>query len=301
MMNNIKILIGLFLSTFLLIGCVKDGVDECPTGDIRLHFFVEKFQNKSANPLDDYEKSFGLRVNHFRYYLYKDGKLFEQGIKESLSTITREYYDIQYSDLEYGDYEMVVVSNSTKNALTGDGAFSSELLLTYPGCDHTEDYFTTVYKFTVNTDQSVEHKVGMLRTQGVIRYTFNNVPDEITHMEIIMENVGLEKWVTGDYVNACHASRVYEMIPLRQQSEERYVLTTFPTPKDEFTSFRLNLYRNGETEPYRKELISNDLTVIRNQLLDLVVTFDKNANINFEIILDSEWDGSSPGGETEIN
>jgi len=282
-------------------GCVRDGVDECPEGSVRLNFFAERFRNRSLNPLDDREDIFTDRIGHFRYYLYKDGVLNKQGMIEKFEKATINSYSMEFSQLEYGEYEMVVVANCTKTALSGDAASSANLVLTYPGCGDTEDFFSAVFPFTVNSAEKKEYDIGLLRAHGVIRYTFVNMPSDISDIDIVMENVSSEKWITGDYKNIYKASQRYIVVPLNRQTadEEGYIMGTFPTLPDGRSSYYLNLYRQGETEPFRSELISDNLTIARNQLLDIAVTFN-NGNISYEILLDSSWNGSSSGGATEI-
>jgi len=299
-------LIGLLLLIFALPGCdMKDGVDECPAGDVRLHFYVEKFRNKSQNALDDREDIFGDIVTHFRYFLYKDGTLHKQGIIDNFQATTGNNYTLDFTDLDYGNYEMVVVANSTHTALSGDAAQSANLVVKYPGSMDTEDYFSAVYPFSVNSDKTMEYDVGLSRMQGVIRYNFRNMPADITAMEIAIENVTSEKWITGDYKTSYQALRTYDIIPVRQTGDDirnsAYIMGTFPTLEGEYATYHLNLFRDGESIPYRSERISDNLTVARNQLLDLLVTFNADGSFKFEVLLDNEWGGSNPGGETGID
>jgi len=300
MIRNIKIIIGLFLLTLILQSCVKDGMDECPEGDVRIHLFVEKFRNKSQNPLDDYENNFNDVVGQLRYYLYKDKVLKEQGIIDNFTKAATPSYTFNLSALEYGDYNMVIVANSTKTALSGDAAIADNLVLTYPGCADTEDYFTAVFPFKVNSNEVTEYNVGLLRTHGVIRYTFNNMPSDISDIEVVMQNVSSEKWVTGDYKKVYEASQKYVIIPLEKKAAtDDYVIGTFPSLTGQKSAYYLQMYRNNEVTPYMRHLITDTLTVTRNQLLDIAVTFNRG-EISFEIDLDSKWDGSSDGGETGI-
>lgn len=297
MINKIKIA-GILLLMIVVSGCVKDGLDECPEGNVRLNLFVEKFRNKSQNPLDDREDNFTDRVNHLRYYLYRDNVLRQQGIITKFTKATSPSYTFDLTNLEYGDYQMVVVANSNKTALSGDAALSKNLLLTFPGCADTEDYFTSVFPFSVNSNETNEYDVGLLRTHGVIRYTFKNMPSDISDIEVVMRNVSNEKWITGDYMNSYEASRKYVLIPLAKQSAaEDYVIGTFPSLKGERSAYYLNMYRNNEDTPYLKQMITDTLTVVRNQLLDIAVTFNQG-ELSFEIDLDSKWEpGSNLGGE----
>jgi len=300
MISNVKTIIGLLFITLILSGCVKDGLDECPDGSVKMHLYVEKFRNKSQNPLDDYENNFNDIVGHLRYYLYKDNELKEQGLIDQFTKASGPSYILDFQDMEYGEYKMIIVANCTKTALSGDAAIADNLVLTFPGCADTEDFFTAVFPFTVNSNENSEYNVGLLRTHGVLRYTFINMPSDITDIEVVMQNVSSEKWVTGDYKNACEASQKYIIMPLaKQATTEEYVIGTFPTLSGEKSAYYLQMYRNNEKVPYTRHLITDTLTVTRNQLLDIAVTFN-NGELSFDIDLDSKWDGSSSGGETGL-
>lgn len=303
-MINRLIKIGLCIAILTsLFGCVKDGVEECPEGTVRLNYFAERFRNQFQDPLADVEEIFSSRVSQMRYYLYQDGVLARQGIIDRFAKAADDHYTFDLTGLEYGDYKMVVVANSTKTALSGDEANADNMLLTFPGCNDTEDYFTSVFPFTVSNNDTQEYNVGLLRTHGVIRYTFKNLPEDISDIEVVMRNVSNEKWVTGDYATACEASRRYVLIPIDGKAaaeDEDYVIGTFPTLTGERSAYYLNLYKEGQTIPYVEHLVSDTLTVVRNQLLDIEVTFN-DGGISFEVNIDSSWNGSSPGGETELD
>lgn len=299
MIQNIKI-ITLFLCMTALTGCIKDGEIPCPEGTIQIHFFAEKFQNKSQNPLDEREEKFCDRIGHIRYYLYKNGELQEKRIVENFSDVESNCYSLKYTGLEYGDYELVIVSNCTKEALSGDPVKASNLLLTYPGGPNTEDFFTAVFPFTVNSNESKEYEVGLLRAQGVVRYTFANMPSNITGVGIRLTNVGNEKWITGDYSNMCEATHHYTTLQTRQASNYGYVIGTFPTIPAERSAYYLSLYRDGSDTPYTTQMIVDTLSVIRNQLIDITTSFGEGGEITYEITLDNEWDGSILGGEVEV-
>jgi len=298
--NSVKFA-GILFFIAIFSSCVRDGLDECPEGQVRLRLFVEKFRNKSQDPLADREDIFSDRVSHLRYFLYKDGGLKDQGIIDQLlRTTSGNCHTFDFKDLEFGDYKMLVVANSSKTALTGDAGNGDNLLLTFPGCDDTEDFFSAVFPFTVESNELKEYEVGLARTHGVIRYTFKNMPAEVSDIEIVMENVGSEKWITGDYKIGCKANKRYIMVPVsRQATTEDYVIGTFPTLTGQRSAYHLNLYRAGDTVPYINYMVSDTLTVVRNQLLEIGVTFNNGA-LDFEIKLDSDWDGTSSGSEVGI-
>ncbi|MDU1891670.1 MAG: FimB/Mfa2 family fimbrial subunit [Dysgonomonas sp.] len=300
MTNNIRI-IGILLLIAFFSSCVKDGENPCPpAGSVKVDFFVERFRNQSENPLDDREDDFQSRVNHLRYYIYKDGDLYDQGMISNFTKAASPSHTFQFTGLDYGNYNMVVVANCTKNALSGDPVYADNLLLTFPGCADTEDFFTAVFPFSVQSDEVKEYEVGLLRTHGVIRYTFENLPDDITDMEVVMKNVYQQKWVTGDYKETCEALQRYTIVPLVKQAvDDEYIIGTFPTPADERSTYYLNMYKAGEETPYISQMITDDLVIRRNQLLDIAVKFN-DGYLSFEIDMDSDWNGSSSGGEIGI-
>jgi len=295
MAKSIKIF-GILLLLAFFSGCVKDGEDLCPpAGNVKMDFFVEKFRNKSENPLDDREEDFLNRINHLRYFIYKEGNLYQQGIIDNFTKTSSPSYSFRFTGLDYGNYNMVVVANCTKEALSGDPVNADNLLLTFPGCMDTEDFFTAVFPFSIQSDEVKEYEVGLMRTHGIIRYTFKNMPDNITDMEVVMKNVSQEKWVTGDYRTTCEASRRYAVIPLVKKTEaDDYIIGTFPTLTNEKSAYYLNMYKEGETTPYISQMITDDLIVKRNQLLDIAVTLN-DGYLSFEIDMDSDWGGSSSG------
>lgn len=303
MTNYLKIVMVL-LGVISLSGCIKDGEIECPPEPkIVLEFYAEKFQNKSQNALDDREEKFCDRIKHIRYYLYKDKELIQDRIVDKFDNTTSNCFTLEFDDLQPGQYEIVVVGNSTRNALTGDPLDAANLVITYPGSIDTEDYFTTVFPFTVNATDSRKYEVGLYRAQGVIRYHFINAPEDLAAVQVRMTNVGSEKWVTGDYKNVVDATHRFTLVQTATRAdieEGALVIGTFPTTQNDFSAYHLNLYREGDNNPYMSRMIADTLTVVRNQLIDIVTTFN-DGNVDFEIYLDNEWDGSLWGGIGEVN
>ncbi|MCC8146814.1 MAG: hypothetical protein LIO93_10360 [Bacteroidales bacterium] len=298
---NIKTNITLLLF-FLIVfsSCITEGEELCPTGEVKVHLFAEKFQNKSKNPLDNREEKFCDRISHLRYYLYQDKKLVREGIVQEFVDKESNCYSLDFKELEYGTYELLIIGNSSKTALLGDPVQSANMYLAYPGCLDTEDFFTSVFSFNVNTEDLKEYEVGMLRAHGVIRYSFVNMPPEATKMQIVMENVTGEKWITGNYMNVYKASNDYVITaPLRQSQENNYVMGTFPTVENERSAYSLHLFREGEDTPFISEMISDDVNIERNQLVDITAVFN-DGTIDFFIEINNEWDGWNPGGSGNI-
>ncbi|MBK5722259.1 FimB/Mfa2 family fimbrial subunit [Dysgonomonas sp. Marseille-P4677] len=300
MTYSIKI-IGILLLITLFSSCLKDGEDLCHSvGSVKIDLFVEKFRNQSDNPLDDREDSSLGRVNHLRYFIYKEGLLYEQGIIDKFTKTSGPLYSFLLSGLDYGNYNIVFVANCTKKSLRGDSTNIENLLLTFPGCEDTEDFFSAVFPFSVDSDNMMEYEVGLKRTHGIVRCTFNNLPNNISDIEIIMKNVNMEYWIAGDYKVAGEASRKYSLTELKDETVNGdYIIGTFPTPINEKSIYYLNIYKEDEATPYISQMITDDFEIRRNQLLDISVTFN-DGYLSFEIDMDSDWDGPSSGGEVGI-
>lgn len=303
MTNYLKIVMVL-LGVISLSGCIKDGLEECPPEPkIALEFYAEKFQNKSQNALDDREEKFCDRIKHVRYYLYKDKELIRERIVDKFENTDGNCFTLEFDDLQPGQYEIVVIGNSSRSALTGDPMDAASLVITYPGSLDTEDYFTATFPFTVKAEESKKYEVGLYRAHGVIRYHFVNPPDDLVGVQVRMTNVGSEKWVTGDYMNVIDATHRFTTIQTATRADIEdgaLVIGTFPTPQNEFSEYYLSLYREGEDNPYLSRMIADTLGVIRNQLIDIVTTFN-DGNVSFEVYMDNEWDGSLWGGIGEVN
>lgn len=292
-------IVGILLALFILAGCVKENLDPCPVGNVRVNVYAEKFRNVSENAMDNVETRFTDRIGHLRYFLYQEGRLKEEGIVSDLSAVNGAFYTLSWQNLDFGDYQLVLVCNSTAHALTGDESSADNLLLTYPGADLTEDYFSAVFPFKVDCDCNSEYNVGLSRMQGVVRYTFKNLPSDLTDIGIGMKGMTSRKYITGDYEGEGNVTYNYLIIPVRAAADPNFSIAVFPTLAGKRAAFSMKLYRNHEPAPYYDRMITDTLRIRRNQLLDIATSFS-NGEISFEILMDSSWDGSVPGGDTDI-
>lgn len=297
-----------FLFFLLLCSCINDDLDECPpeVGNIKINIYAEKFQNKSEDPLASREASFNTRLHHLYYYLYKGDKLLERGSVDDLSANTAPAYSFERSNLDFGDYTLLVLGNcKAAGVITGTGDNRNELILNYPGIDTTDDFFTCVFPFTVNCDCTQEYDAGLQRVHGVIRCNIVNLPENISDVEISINGLSGKKTVTGNYSGNIEVSKRFPVVNAKARTRNQsYVLGTFPTANGQQSAYRLKLYSYGSDVPILDKVIADTLTVQRNQLLDMTTTFDENGingNIRFEILLGTEWDGSVDGGSTDIH
>lgn len=289
----------LFLSILLFAGCIHETLDPCPAGDVKINIYVEKFQAITHNYQTDMEPSFNTRIKDIHYFLFKDNVLLEEGRIPDCSPYTASSYVFQRDGLEFGDYCLAVVSNCS--AYVG-GNTPSDLFLTYAGVDNKEDYFATCFPFTVDCDCQSEYNIYMERTHGVIRYTFHNIPDYMSEIEMTMTNLGNKKMIDGDYSGQMEVTKRIPVKSLKRSeagNDITVVLGTFPTAKGTRSAYKLRLYKNGEEEPWYNETVTDTLTVRRNQLLDIAARFTE-ATLSFEVLINTAWEGTNWGGTTDI-
>lgn len=293
--------ISLFFITILLFtGCIHETLDECPVGDVKIHVYVEKFKAVTHNYPADMEAAFNTRIKDIHYLLFKDNALQEEGRLEDLSSFSGNSYTFERMGLDFGDYCLVLVSNC---AAFAGGNSPSELYLNYAGIDNREDYFAVCYPFTVDCNCETEYNVYLERTHGVIRYTFNNIPAEIIGIEMTMTNVGTRKAIDGDYSGQVEVTKLIPVGTLPRaadaNSDITVVIGTFPTTAGMRSAYRLRLFKDGEETPWYNETVTDTLTVRRNQHLDIITRFS-GLTPSFEVVINTSWDGSTSGGETDI-
>lgn len=110
--------------------------------------------------------------------------------------------------------------------------------------------------------------------------------------------------IDGDYSGQMEVTKFIPIEKLMRAANEdediSVVLGTFPTTVGMRSVYRLSLYRNGETKPSYNETVTDTLTIRRNQLLDISTRFTGDIP-SFEIRVNTTWDGTNSGGETDIN
>lgn len=292
--------LGILLALFTLAGCIKEDLDPCPVGNVKINVYAEKFQNPSEEPMASTESDFKGRISHLRYFLYKGKELKEEGIVTDFSRVNGAFYTFDRFGLDFGDYTLVLVGNSTQTALSGNPSKMDNLLITYPGPDLTKDYFSAVFPFTVDCDCTTEFNVGMSRMHGVVRYIFENMPEDVTAIEVTMKNVGVKKWIHGDYAEKTDIVKTYVPATLQSRAaKQQWVMGTFPTAAGEKSVYSVKVYRQHSSLPFYEGVVSEQLEVKRNQLLDIKAVFN-DGTLRFDISIDHTWDGTSDGGDTEI-
>ncbi len=295
-----KTILLLFTPILLFSGCIRETLDQCPKGDIEINVYVEKFQAVTHNYRTDMETSFNTRIKDIHYLLFKEQTLIEEGRIEDCSPYSNPSYVFQRKGLEFGNYCLALISNCSA---TIQGSAPTELFFVYAGVNNDEDHFTACFPFTVNCDCKSEYNIYMERTHGVIRYTFHNIPEHTNGIEMTMTNVGNKKVIEGGYLENIDVTKRISIDQLNRATKAdndiSVVIGTFPTVTGMHSAYQLRLYKNGQETPWYNETVTDTLTVRRNQLLDISTRFTGDIP-SFEVLINTAWDGSTSGGETDI-
>lgn len=289
--------IYILLIALLLTGCIREKLEPCPEGQVRIKIYVEKFQSGTDNLLHDPEGSFNNRIKNLRYYLYQGNDLLEQGLLTDVQTVTDSSYVFERNGLSFGDYRLLLIGNSRDEIIMGTPDHPDNLWIVYPGVERTEDYFSTDFPFTVDCNCTQTYRTGLMRVHGVIRYSFRDIPSHVTAMEMSMSNLTAKKQITGHYDEATEVTK--RIVLDNRRADEDIVIGTFPTPQGQHSAYHLKIYTNNSPDPWYDKQVTDTLTVRRNQLLEITTRFSLS-NPQFEVTVDPVWEGSLPGGDTEL-
>lgn len=281
----------------MLSGCIKEDLEPCPAGNVRIKLYVEKFQADPKEAFAEAEPHFGDRVGQLRYYLYKEGNIIEQGSLPDCSACRDSAYVFHRAGLDFGDYKLILVANGENDVLTGD---ANDWVLVYPGVDRTKDYLTASFPFTVNCNCELSFQTLLERMHGVIRYSFEQIPSDVTSLEMKITPVESRKHLEGGYEGTTEVTKRVDLTAPGGAERVQVVIGTFPTPPGGHSAYYLSLYREGEATPAYSGRVTDTLTIVRNQLLDIKTRFDQ-MQPSFEVKVNSRWDGSLPAGGVEIN
>lgn len=298
MNTKIIFILGLLLCTFS--GCIREGLEDCPSiGDVRIHVYVEKFRALAFSTQES-EASFNTRISSLYYYLYKDEVLQQEGKITDLASFTGPSYTFDYPRLEFGDYRLIVIANCEDDVLSADSKIAVSHLITYPGLDKSADYFVLDYPFTVDCDCEQQYDAYLQRLHSVVMCSFRHLPVNISALEMTLENVSNCRLATAGYSGAINVVKRIEL-PLRTRNDGLdVVIGTFPSLPYKRSAYKLKVYMDNHPAPYYDQIVTDTLILKRNQLINITNTFN-DGKLEFEISLDTEWNGSLEGGGTEVN
>lgn len=289
--------IYILLTGWLLAGCIKEDLEPCPESEVRIKFYVEKFQAVPQAAFASAEPHFNDRIARLQYYLYKGEIVVEEGLLSDCTSCRDSAYVFSRKGLDFGDYKLVLIGNDSDGAFTPGPA---GWVVTYPGIDRTKDFFAASLPFTVNCT-CVLHYQGLLeRMHGVVKSSFEQLPEDVTALEIRLTNVGIRKPIEGGYEGSEELTKRIDLAPRDGSKQVTVVTGVFPPPAGQHSAYYLSLYKNGEDLPAYQSLVTDTLTVVRNQLVEVKTRFDQTGP-SFEVHVDTEWEGSLPAGGVEVN
>lgn len=293
-------LTGILLLLSFFSGCVKETLDTCPEGNVRVNVYAEKFQTGSSAATQDIEEKINQRIYFMHCILYKEDTYVMDTVIEDLSGNNEPYYPVNFSQLPFGDYNLIIVGNCSPEAMSGDFNQWGGLNLLYPGADQTDDLFATLLPFTVDCNCTMQFDTKLRRLLGVVRCEVTAIPEGIDEFEIIFHNVNSQLGKEGIYSNTIQVNKRMPVVRTRSTAPQTALLGLFPTITDQPASYELKLYSNKQSEAVFSQVISDNVPVLRNQLTELLTDFS-NGQLEFTVRLDTKWDDSIQGGEVEIH
>lgn len=303
MKTKFTVILSLFLA---LAGCIEEELDKCLEGNVRVKIYAEKFQTNSPDATIDCEDTFNSRIQTLHCMLYKDSAFVMDTAITDVSATRGPFFEFTIPNLEFGDYHMVIIANCSPAAMRGDFRRRDGLSLLYIVGDKTDDLFGGTVDFTVDCDCTLEQATKLRRLLGVVRCRVHNVPENVTEAEITLHGVcsSLGKGgIYGDNIDVTRRVPIQELQDLSRAANSRgteVTLGVFPPVTDQFAAFRLKLLSGTSDVPYFDKLVSSNVKIERNQLVELISDFS-DGNFNFEIKLDSKWGDYVNGGGAEAN
>lgn len=296
-----RILLLASVALVSLAGCnIHDDTDDCP-GGVSIGIYVEKFQSEEGKTIpENSEALFKTRISELIYYLYRGGELAESGTID-FSGAGGQTYTFTRNSLREGDYTLVLYAN------TADNRPASRALpgwtLSYPGYERTKDYFSDRFGFKVEYNKQSEYVTQLKRVQDIVRFNFLNLPSYITRIEVELDKLSSRSHIDGTYTNEYKFEMALSGDDLQTNADGDLIVPvmTFPTLRDEASSWTVRLYRDGQSEPFYNDVVLADLHALRNQLLDLVMDTGAGGEFSFYVNLDAKWDGSHVVGGPVVN
>lgn len=301
------------MSAWAFSGCITDGdLNPCPTpaSGVDVSIYVERF-NGSLEPgrsasvplyrsvFETSESCFGDRIEKLYYLLYRDGTLVEDGIVQNPSLVRTSHYMFKRDDLVPGRYTLYLMANCPD--LEASPVNPDEITVAYPGHDLTADYFMAYLPFTVNKDSRASYVAQLKRLHGIVRFTFYDLDPSITKIDIHMDGLTGSGCILGTYSDDYEFNISVPVNPAgRAGGDTQSVVGLFPTTDGGVSSWDVKVHRADGEPLYFEGIVSRDLNVMRNRLLDLRATFTEGG-ISFDVSVGQEWDDANEGDTSIVN
>lgn len=298
------------------VSCIEEDLDACPDegGGVTVALSVEKFQTRPPYAPADLEERFRDRIHSLNYLLYADGRLIEQGTLDVASGVgpaaasgaaidrsrtSEGIFLFRHDPLPFGSYRLAFVANAAPQMMEGSTDAPELYYVTYQGQDEGDDHFRGDLNFDVTCPVRNEFESVLRRIYGVARFRFEQIPAEVSAIEVSLDNVGARMPLSGDPDRACQVAERVAVADFASGAAGSFTLGAFPTLPGLRSTWRMKLYGADASEPIYDRIVTDTLRVVSNQLLDLKVRFregDLDGDIEFTVDLDTTWDGSNEGG-----
>lgn len=296
-MKNMSYISLALFGLLTAVSCVEEDLDACPPegGGVTITLRVEKFRTRPPYGPSDLEENFAQRIHSLRYLLYDGRQLIEQGDLEQARSADNGSYLFRHDLLPFGAYRLALVANTTAEMMTGTTDSPENRFIVYQGENRGDDHFRACLPFEVTCPCSNEFETVLQRVHGVTRFRFEHIPDDISAVEVSLDNVGERIPLSGEPDQACEVVKRVRTADLKARSGGSFTLGTFPTLPGRRSSWRMKLFAGNDATPVYERLVTDTLSIESNQLLDLSVRFT-DQQIEFSVDVDPSWDGSNDGG-----
>lgn len=300
-MKNLSCIPFAFLCLLLSVSCIEEKLDACPPrgGNVAVTLRIEKFQTRPPYRPSDLEPEFTARIHSLDYLLYADGRLIAQGRADDVGAAAGDCYLFRLDTLPFGAYRLAFAANAAPRMMAGTTDAPELRYIVYQGEKDDDDHFRADLPFEVTCPCRNEFETVLRRVHGVTRFRFENLPAEITSVEVALDNIGERMPLCGEPDRPCEVSRLIPVANLATRAAGTYTLGTFCTLPDMKSAWRLKLYAGDASSPIYDRVVTDTLNIECNQLIELTARFkegDFRGEIDFSVDVDTTWDGSNEGG-----
>ncbi len=283
------------------VSCIEEDLDACPPegGAVEVVLRTEKFRTRPPYAPEDLEENFAARIHSLHYLLYADGRLIEQGSLDDVQAARGGAYVFRHDPLPFGAYRLVFVANATEGMMSGSPDAPENYYVVYQGEGRGDDHFRADLPFEVTCPCRNEFETVLQRIHGVTLFRFEQLPTEITSVEVSLDEVGARIPLAGEPDRPCTVSKRIAADGLPARAAGAFTLGTFSTLPATRTSWRWKLYAGEDAAPVYDRLVTDTLRIECNQLLELKARFredDFRGGIDFSVDVDTTWDGANEGG-----
>lgn len=265
---------------------------------------AEKFLARPPYDPSELEESFNTRIHGLSYRLYgDDGTLLGRGNldREAVAT-TSSAYILKFDDLPYGSYSMELTANTPEHAVSGNADSPEGQSILYQREGNGDDNFAAAFPFEVRNGEANSFDAVLHRLHGVTKFRFENIPDNISAVEVTLTNVAARSTASGRYDLPIEVVKRMDIENFPSREQAAFAVGTFATVPGTKTSWRLRLYASDTDAPVYDGVAAEGLLIEGNQLLELSTRFPEGGtgDLEFTVNMNTQWDGSTEGGGTII-